>query len=70
VRNKDIVFDENVKLSEDALFENSSISFDEVRRWSILRITRDPGVMISVLGLIFALLYIAAILIKRRNNFS
>ncbi len=68
VRNKDIVFDENVKLAEDAVFENSRISFDEVRHWSKLRITHDRGAVLYMPGLILAVLYTTIVLINTRKN--
>jgi len=65
VRNKDIVFDDKIKLVEEAVFENSRISFEEVRNWSILSIIYDRGVMLYIPGFILAVLYAAAILIYK-----
>ena len=70
VRNKDIVFDEKIKLLEDAVFENSRISFDEVRHWSILTITHDRGIMLYMPGFILAVLYAAVVLIHKGKSVS
>jgi len=67
VRNKDIVFDENIKLVEDAVFENSRISFDEVRHWSILSITHDRGVMLYIPGFFLAVFYAAVLIYKGKS---
>jgi hypothetical protein len=67
VRNKDIVFDDKIKLVEDAVFENSRISFDEVRHWSILTITHDRGVMLYIPGFILAVLYAALLIYKGKK---
>jgi len=52
VRNKDIVFNRNIGLHEEASFDNGKISFEEVRRWTRLSITRDWGMIISLTGTI------------------
>jgi len=68
VRNKDIVFNENIQLAEDAVFENSRISFEEVRHWSILSITNDRGVILYMPGLILAGLYIVSMIVSSIRN--
>ena len=56
VRNKDIVFNDRVRLSEDAVFEKNRISFDEIRKWTRLSITRDWGVVPALCGIILGLI--------------
>ncbi len=56
VRNKDIVFNGNITLTEDASFENSRISFDEVRKWTKLSIVHDWGVLPVLSGIILGLI--------------
>jgi hypothetical protein len=56
VRNKDIVYNGKVKLSEDVSFENSRISIEEVRMWTKLYIVRDWGVIPAFCGLILGLI--------------
>jgi hypothetical protein len=56
VRNKDIVFNDKVKLSEEVSYENSRISFEEVRMWTRLSITHDRGVIPALCGIILGLL--------------
>jgi hypothetical protein len=58
VRNKDIVFNDTVRLSEDAVFEKNRISFDEVRTWTRLSIKRDWGEVVALAGLLLGLLNI------------
>lgn len=60
VRNKDIVFNDDVKLSEGVSFENSRISFEEVRMWTRLKVKSDWGEIIIVVGLVLALLSAAS----------
>ena len=57
VRNKDMVFIGEVKLQEDARFDNGAIAIDEVRKWTKLSITRDFGIPIAAVGLLSGLLY-------------
>ena len=68
VRNKDIVFNGNIKVSEDAVFENSRISFEAVRIWTILSISHDPGVLLYIPGLILAFLYTIVKVISRKKS--
>jgi hypothetical protein len=68
VRNKDIVFDKSVKLTEDVVFENSRISFNEVRHWSKLSITHDRGAMLYLPGLVLALLYAIFVFVSTGKN--
>jgi len=68
VRNKDVVFNSTVKLSEDVAFENSRISFDEVRQWSKLVIHHDPGAFLYIPGVILACLSIAGMLFSLIRN--
>jgi hypothetical protein len=56
VRNKDIVFNDDIRLSEEVPFDNGVISFEEVRKWTRLLIIRDWGKIISVVGAILILL--------------
>jgi hypothetical protein len=68
VRNKDIVFNGNIKVSEDAVFESSRISFEAVRMWTILSISHDPGVLLYIPGLILAFLYTIVKVISRKKS--
>ena len=68
VRNKDIVFNGPVTLSEDVSFENSRISFDEVRQWSKLVVHHDPGAFLYIPGVVLGCLAIAGMLVSRRRN--
>jgi cytochrome c biogenesis protein ResB len=68
VRNKDIVFNDDVKLSKDVLYENSRIAIEEVRMWTKLSITRDRGQVIAVIGIITGLLTLVADLIRWRKG--
>ena len=67
VRNKDVVLNRDVKISEDVDFENSRISFEEVRMWTKLSVKRDWGEMVMISGLAFGLLYAAMYLTGRRK---
>jgi hypothetical protein len=64
VRNKDIVLNRDVRLSEDAAFENSIISFEEVRMWTRLSVTRDSGEVMALAGLCLGFVYLITICIK------
>jgi hypothetical protein len=64
VRNKDVVFNDNVKLNVDVPFENSKISFAEVRMWTKLKVTHDLGLLPAIAGMILGLVYIAAACIR------
>jgi len=68
VRNKDIVFNGNVTLAEEIAFENSRISFDEVRKWSKLTVRHDMGAFFYMPGLLFACLYCAGMIVRIRRN--
>jgi len=56
VRNKDIVFNRNIKLSEEIAFDNGRISFEEVRRWTKLSIKRDWGEVMAFTGVVLIVL--------------
>lgn len=58
VRNKDIVVNRDVKISEDISFENSRISFEEVRMWTKLVIKKDRGEVMVLAGLLLGALYL------------
>ena len=58
VRNKDIVLNRDVRLSEDASFENSVISFEEVRMWTRLSVKRDWGEVLALAGLCLGFVYL------------
>ncbi len=62
VRNKDIVLNRDVGLSEDVEFENSRISFEEVRMWSKLSVKRDWGEVMALGGLIIGIVYFAMLI--------
>ncbi|MEF9427487.1 MAG: hypothetical protein L0956_10115, partial [Candidatus Mariimomonas ferrooxydans] len=64
VRNKDIVYNGDISVSEEASFENSRLSVEEVRMWTRLSIKRDWGELLLFIGLITACLYIASVLKK------
>ena len=51
VRNKDIIFNGALGLSEKAEFENSSVAFEEVRKWTKLVIIKDRGLFMAAFGL-------------------
>ena len=65
VRNKDIVLNRDVKISEDAVFENSRISFEEVRMWTILSVKRDWGEFLMVGGLAIGLIYLTMLFFEK-----
>ncbi len=54
-RNKDIVFDGDVKQGEEIAFENARMRFPEVRRWTMLEITKDYGLPLFWLGAVIAI---------------
>jgi hypothetical protein len=58
VRNKDIVLNRDVKFMEDAEFENSRISFEEIRKWTRLVVKRDWGEVMALAGSCFGVIYI------------
>ena len=58
VRNKDIVVNRDVNISEDVSFENSRISFEEVRMWTRLVIKKDWGEVMTFVGLFLGALYL------------
>lgn len=68
VRNKDIVFNDDVKLSEDVAYENSRIAIEEVRMWTQLSITRDWGQAIAMIGIITGLLTLMADMMRWRKR--
>lgn len=68
VRNKDVVYNGTLKMTEDANFENSRIAFEEVRRWTILTICHDPGALLYLPGLLLAFLYTTVKIIKRKKG--
>jgi len=58
-RNKDLIFDRDVKPGEKFSFENASMSFPEIRRWTKLRLRSNPGrplVFAGLAGVIIAML--------------
>lgn len=67
VRNKDIVLNRDVALGEDVDFENSRISFEEVRMWTKLSVKRDWGEVLAFFGLIMGILYLAGRHIKGKH---
>jgi hypothetical protein len=68
VRNKDIVYNGTLTMTEDADFENSRISFEEIRRWTILSLCHDPGALLFIPGLILAFLYTIIEIIRRNKS--
>ena len=71
VRNKDIVYNGTVTMTEYADFENSRISFEEVRRWTILTIYHDPGALLSIPVLILAFVYtIVKIITGKKSSYE
>ncbi|UCE71219.1 MAG: hypothetical protein JSU99_07940 [Nitrospiraceae bacterium] len=57
-RNKDIVISKRVALKEEISFENSRISIDEIRKWTVVSITRDRGAFFYVPALILSCIYL------------
>lgn len=70
VRNKDVVLNRDIKMSENVDFENSRISFEEVRMWTKLSVKHDYGEFLLFAGLITGLIYAAAAWTRkfRRND--
>ncbi|UCH80673.1 MAG: hypothetical protein JSW20_13190 [Nitrospiraceae bacterium] len=64
VRNKDIVFNGRVNLTENVPVENSRISFEEVRMWTRLSIVHDWGMIFAFCGMILGLLTVVMRAIK------
>jgi hypothetical protein len=60
-RNKDIVLNRDVKFLEDAEFENSRISFEEIRSWTRLVVKKDWGEVMVLMGSFIGVLYILII---------
>ncbi len=58
VRNKDVVFLGDVKLQQDAHFDNAAFAIDEVRKWTRLSLTRDCGLPVVAAGLVLICLYL------------
>ncbi len=54
-RNKDLVANRDIVIGESVSYENAIISFDEVRRWTKVRIVRDPGVIAMLSGLLLGI---------------
>jgi len=70
IRNKDIVFNRDIRLHEDAPFDNGRISFEEVRSWTRLSISRDWGAIISLAGIIILLFtFLTKKLARRKCKF-
>jgi hypothetical protein len=65
-RNKDIVFDGDVKQGEEIAFENARMRFPEVRKWTMLEITRDYGQPFFWLG---ALIGASGLVLRCRRYF-
>lgn len=61
VRNKDIVQNRDVKLSEEVEFENSRISFEEVRMWTRLSVKRDWGEVMALGGVLLGIVYLGIV---------
>jgi hypothetical protein len=68
VRNKDIVFNDTVQLSEDISFENSRIAIEEVRMWTKLTIVRDWGLVLALIGIITGVPALMAGLMRWRSE--
>jgi hypothetical protein len=64
VRNKDIVLNRDVRLSNDYAFEKSVISFEEVRKWTRLQVKRDWGEVLALAGLCLGFLYLVIVGVK------
>lgn len=67
VRNKDIVFNGDITLSEEALFENSRLSVEEVRMWTRLSIKHDWGEVLVFGGLILGCVHLAMVLLSKKQ---
>jgi hypothetical protein len=52
------VLNRDVKLLEDAEFENSRISFEEIRKWTRLVVKKDWGEVMVLTGSCIGVLYI------------
>ncbi len=59
VRNKDVIMNRDVKISEDITFENNRMSFEEVRMWTKLSIKRDWGEAATFGGFCIGFVYLA-----------
>jgi hypothetical protein len=53
-RNKDIIFTGYTALNEDVRFEDAAISFEEMRKWVEVSITRNWGELTAWAGLALA----------------
>lgn len=54
-RNKDLLFNGGVQLGEDAYFDNGKISFEEVKSWTKIVVTRDKGLYFVWAGLLLGI---------------
>ena len=49
-RNKDIVFNGSAVPGQKVLFENGSITLEFPRKWVSIRVVRDPGLLLMIVG--------------------
>lgn len=67
-RNKDIVFNGYAGLGEDVRFEDAAISFDEIRKWVELSVSRRWGEAVSWTGLGLGCVSLLLMLVRRRRG--
>ena len=54
-RNKDLIVNRDIILGEGVSYGNAIISFDEVRRWTRVRVVHDPGLIAMLSGLLLGI---------------
>lgn len=65
-RNRDISFNGQVALGERFNYENAAMAFPEIRRWTVLEVSANPGAPLLWAGFIVALTSLALMLRNRR----
>jgi hypothetical protein len=64
-RNKDLIYDSYIDLDEDVEFEGASISFPEVRKWTVLSVSYAPWIYPVIGGLVLMIAGVLINLVKR-----
>jgi len=64
VRNKDIVFNDILKPSEKLRFDNTVVSFPDVRPWIELSYVRDPGLFLALFGTAVLIISVVVMVIR------